>query len=265
MIICVSVNVSQVFGRYPDEEGAAGVRARIQGCHPGLPSFVVTRTPSPWLAVLAGDNAPRPVVAQALSRALEAQALWYGLAGNTLAYRMIRYDFGRESEKSLEPPEIFQPDASFPLPAYHDAEQELYLKLRQAGIPAEYIYLFAEEVGMGTNPGKTDAFAVRAGRAEAFRHRVPRHGTDSARTLFDLCREGEQAVCDRLNLLGEFHKDRAQHLFRILETVCRRRTLPAGWKIRYLASSARDPSLGRRLARVYPRGQFSFEFEASPE
>jgi len=261
----MSINVAQVFVRYPDEEDAAGVLARIQETHPGLPSFVVTRTPSPWLAVLSGDNALAPVVAQFLSRALEASALWCGLAGNTLAYRMIRYDYGKETVKTLEPPEIFRPDASFPLPAYHDAEQELYLALRRTGIPAEYIYLFAEEVGMGTNPGRTDAFTVRAGRAEAFRHRVPRRGTDTARTLFDLYREGEQTVYERLNLLGEFDRERALHLFRLLESVCRRRTLPTGWKVCYQAASARDPGLGRRLARAYPRGLHPFDFEASPE
>jgi len=262
-MIPVSINVSQVFARYPDETDAAGVLARIHEKNPGLPSFVVVRTPSPWLAILSGDNAPAPVVAQVLSRALEASAFWYGLAGNTLAYRLVRYDYGKEAEKSLEPPEIFQPDATFPLPAYRDAEQELYLRLRQAGIPAEYIYLFSEEVGAGTNPGRTDALTVRGGRAEAFRHRVPRRGTDTARTLFDLYREGEQVVYDRLNLLGTFDKDRALLLFQTLQSVCLRRTMPPGWRMCFQAASARDPSLGRQLARVYPRGRFSFDFEAA--
>lgn len=262
MIMRVSINISQVFVRYPDENDAAAMLARIQEDHPGLPSFVVARTPSPWLAVLSGDNAPAPVVAQYLSRGLEATAVWYGLAGNTLAYRMIRYDFGKEAQKSLEPAEIFKPDAVFPLPAYRDVEQELYLQLREAGIPGEYIYLFAEEVGAGTNPGKTDAFAVRSGRAEPFRHRVPRRGTDAARTLFDLYREGEQTVYDRLNLLGEFDKDRALLLFKTLDAVCRRRSLLSGWKVCYRAGSARNPTLARRLARAYPRGQYAFDFEA---
>ncbi len=261
----VSINVSQIFVRYPDEEDAAGVLARHQESRPGLPSFLVARTSSPWLAVLAGDNAPSPEVAKSLSRALEASALWYGLAGNALAYRLIRYDYGRAVEKTLDPPEIFKPDASFPLPAYRDVEQVLHGRLRQEGIPPEYIYLFTEEVGAGTNPGRTDAVMVRAGRLEAFRHRVPRRGTDVARTLFDLYREGEQTVYDRLNLLGQFDRERAMLLFRTLEAVCLRRTLLPGWKVCYQASSARDPGLGRRLARACPAGGFSFRFEAAPE
>src|SRR5204863_245164 len=83
----------------------------------------------------AAANAPSPATARHLSRALEGTSLWFGLAGNALAYRLIRYDLGREVEKVLEPPEIFQQDGARQMPAYRDVEAELYGKLRGLGIP----------------------------------------------------------------------------------------------------------------------------------
>ncbi len=259
----MSINVSQVFVRYPDEKDAAGVLAAYRQ-KKGGPSFIVVRTPAPWLAVSAGDDAPAPEAARALSRALEAAAVWYGLAGSSLAYRLIRFELGREAERVLEPPEIYDPDGAFPLPAYRDAEEELYRRLRALGLPAEYIYLFAEEIGMsGDGEVKADAVVVRDSGARPFLHRVPRRGSDRARTLFDLYKEGEQTVYETLNLCGAFDEARAQALFRTLEEVCRRRALPAGWKIRYLAGSARDPELGPRLADAWPKGKYSFDFAAA--
>jgi hypothetical protein len=260
----VSINVSQIFVRYPDEKDAAEVLATYQQAREGAPSFVVARTPTPWLAVLAADNAPAPETAQLLSRALEASALWYGLAGNALAYRLLRYELGREAAREMEPAEIFRPDASFVLPEYRDAEEILYGKLRQASIPAEYIYLFMEEVGAGSRPGRTDAVVVRQGRVESFLHRVPRRGSDGVRTLFDLYKEGEQTVYEMLHLYGEFDEARARQLFGTLERVCRRRTLPPGWKVCYLAGSVRDPKLGRRLAAEHAKGRFSFDLTPPP-
>ena len=264
----MSINVSQIFVRYPDEKDAGEVLAAyLAGGGERPPSFIVVRTPGPWLAALSADNAPAPEAAQLLSRALEATALWYGLAGNTLAYRLIRYAWGREVERIQEPPEIFEPGASFALPEYRDVEEILYRKLRAEGIPADYVYLFAEEVGAGgggREAARTDAAVVRAGRIEPFVHRVPRRGMDAVRTLFDLYREGEQVVYEMLHLQGAFDEGRAQQLLRTLEGVCRRRTLPPGWKVRYLAGSARDPELGRRLAAAHARGRFSFELEPPP-
>jgi hypothetical protein len=256
----VSINISQIFVRYPDEKDAAELLADPQRRGPGRPSFVVVRTRTPWLAISAGDNAPAPDVAQSLSRALEAEAIWYGLAGNTLAYRLLRYEHGRETQRVLEPAEIFRPDEAFPLPVYRDVEEELYRKLREAGLPAEYIYLFVEEIGVagGDLPG-TDAASVREGRVDLFRHRVPRRGSDGVRTLFDLYKEGEETVYEMLHLHGAYDESRAQHLFRTLEEVCRRRNLPPGWKIKYMAGSTNDPELGPRLAQLHAAGRFTFE------
>ncbi len=261
----MSINLSQIFVRYPDEADAAEILADYQRARRGSPSFIATRTPTPWLAVSAGDNASAPEAAQVLSRALEAAAVWYGLAGNSLAYRLIRWEHGRELEKVLEPPEIFDPSGTALLPAYRDAEEELYRRLRGAGLPAEYVYLFAEEIGVSGGPkGTADAAAVREGAIERFRHRVPRRGTDAVRTLFDLYKEGEQTVTEMLHLHGAFDAARAEQLLRTLEAVCRRRALPPGWKVRYLAGSARDPKLGARLAEAHARGRFSFELEPPP-
>ena len=261
----VSINVSQVFVRYPDEKDAAEVLAGLQRKAPGGLTYVVARTPTPWLAVSSGDNAPAPEAARLLSRALEATAIWYGLAGNTLAYRLIRYELGRETDRVLVPEEIFQPDAAFALPAYRDVEQELYRKLRDAGIPAEYIYLFVEEIGVaGGEKESPDAVTVRDGSVEPFRHRVPHRGSDAVRTLFDLYKEGEETVYEMLHLHGDFDETRAEQLFRTLEKVCRRRSLPPGWKVRFMAGSVRDPALGPRLAGAHSRGRYSFELGPPP-
>lgn len=261
----MSINVSQIFVRYPDEKDAAEILARYSaGAGERPSSFLVARTPGPWLAVLAADNAPAPEAAQLLSRTLEAAAIWFGLAGNTLAYRLIRYAWGRPIEQTQEPPEIFRPDATFLLPEYRDVEEILYRRLRAEGVPAEYVYLFAEEVGAGSFGGRADAAVVRAGTVEPFAHRVPRRGADAVRTLFDLYKEGDSVVYEMLHLRGTFDEGRAERLLRTLEEVCRRRTLPPGWKVRYVAGSVRDPELGRRLAAAHAKGRFSFELEPPP-
>src|SRR5262249_35574598 len=156
-----------------------------------------------------------------LSRALEGGAIWFGLAGNTLAYRLIRYELGREVEKTLEPPEIFQADAARMMPAYRDVEAELYGKLRGSGIPLEYIYLFMEEIGVwGGDPGQTDAAVARSGSIENFVHRVPRRSVDAVRTLFDHHKEGEQTVYESIRLQGAFDNSRAKQLLQTLEQIC---------------------------------------------
>lgn len=262
----MSINVSQIFVRYPDEQDVAEVLAELQRrAPPGGPSYVVVGTPSPWIAVAARDNAPAPDTARSLSRALEATAIWYGLAGNTLAYRFIRTELGRETDKALVPEEIFKPEATYVLPAYRDVEQELHRRLRDAGIPPEYIYLFVEEIGVsGGKKEAPDAAAVRDGAVEPFRHRVPHRGSDGVRTLFDLYKEGEETVYEMLHLHGAYDETRAEQLFRTLEQVCRRRSLPPGWKVRFMAGSVRDPALGARLASAHSRGSYSFELTPPP-
>jgi len=256
----VSINISQIFVRYPDEKDAADVLAELQRKSPGGLSFVVVRTPTPWLAISSGDNATSPETARALSRALEATVLWYGLAGNTLAYRLIRFELGREAEKILVPEEIFQAEAAAVLPVYRDVEAELHGRLLGAGIPAEYIYLFVEEIGISAQEGGApDAAAVREGRVQTFRHRVPRRGSTEVRTLFDLYKEGEETVYELLHLHGSFEPSRAELLFKTLEGVCRRRSLPEGWKVTFMAGSVHDPELGRQLQDAHARGRYSFD------
>jgi hypothetical protein len=256
----VSINLSQIFVRYPDEKDAAALLAERQDRLPGASSFLVARTGTPWLAVCSGDNAPAPDTARHLSRALEGASLWFGLAGNALAYRLIRYDLGREIEKILEPPEIFQADGASLMPAYRDAEAELYGKLRALGIPQEYVFLFMEEIGVsGGDQGKTDAAVVRQGAVENFVHRVPRRSVDAVRTLFDHHKEVEQTVYESIRLQGTFDNSRAKQLLQTLEQMCRRRSLPPGWKARFVLEPQVDADFTMRLMAVHAAGKFSYE------
>jgi len=256
----VSINVSQIFVRYPDEKDAAALLASKQDRGPGVPSFLVARTGTPWLAVCSGDNTPAPDTARHLSRALEASSLWFGLAGNALAYRLIRYDLGREVEKVLEPPEIFQTDGAREMPAYRDVEAELYSKLRALDIPAEYVFLFMEEIGVsGGDPGRTDAAVIRNGTVENFVHRVPRRSVDAVRTLFDHHKEGEQTVYESIRLQGAFDNTRAKQLLQTLDRMCKRRSLPPGWKVRYVLDPTIDANFVMRLMAVHAAGKFGYE------
>jgi len=256
----LSINISQIFVRYPDEKDAAALLGARQNPAPGTPSLLVSRTGTPWLAVFSGDNMPQHEIARHLSRALEGTAIWFGLAGNTLAYRMIRYDLGREAEKVLEPAEIFQDDGVSLMPAYRDVEAELYGKLRAAGIPSEYIYLFMEEIGVsGGDPGRTDAAVVRNGIVENFVHRVPRRSVDAVRTLFDHHKEGEQTVYESLRLQGGFDNARAKLLLQTLEQMCKRRSLPQGWRTRYVLDPVPSADFVMKLMAVHAAARFSFE------
>ncbi len=268
----MSINVSQIFVRYPDPQDAAERLADLQKKDPANPAFIVTRTPGlvpsepsrgrvegPWLAVAADGDSPSPAAAQALSRALEARAVWYGLAGNTLAYRLIRWSLGREEESVLEPPELSLPGDAFPLPAYRDVEGELHARLRKEGLPVDYLYLFFAEIGMaGGDAPAPDAALVRDGTVQPFTHRVPRRADETVRTQFDEFQEDERRVCEVLRLRGTFDESRAKQLFAVLETICRRRRLPEGWSLRYVAEG--PPGLGERLAATHARGGYSYEF-----
>lgn len=256
----MSINVSQIFVRYPDEKDVAALLAAKQTPGPGSPSFLVARTGSPWLAVFSGDNAPSYETARHLSRALEGQCLWFGLAGTALASRFIKYDLGREVEKVLEPPEIFQVEPTGVMPAYRDVEQELYAKLRGYGIPQEYVYLFMEEIGVsGGDPSRTDAVVIRNGSVEQFLHRVPRRSVDEARTLFDHHKEAESTVFETLHLQGDFDHGRARQLLQTLEAMTRRRRLPAGWKLKYRLEPELDPDFVMRLIAIFAAGKYSYD------
>ena len=255
----MSINLSQIYVRYPDERDVAALLAPRQDSS-GTPSALVARTGTAWLAVCSGDNAPSPDTAKHLSRALEATAVWFGLAGNSLAYRLIRYDLGREAEKTLEPPEIFQAEPAAVMPAYRDVEQELYVKLRGLGLPLEYVYLFMEEVGVsGGSPGTTDAVLVRNGGVEQFVHRVPKRSVDEVRTLYDHYKEPEQTVIESLRLQGAFDHARARQLLQTLEAICRRRRLQPGWKIKYRLEPDLDVDFVMRLIAVFAAGKFSYD------
>lgn len=260
----MSLNLSQLYVRYPEPRDAAEVLLDYHQKRAPETSFVVTSTGSPWLSICSADNGAPPEIGPLLSRALEAQAVWYGLAGHTLAYRVLRWHLGRETERLLEPAEIFSPEGASILPAYRDVEDELYRRLRDLGIPAEYVYLFVEEVGVsGGDPGTPDAATVRRGGIETFRHRVPRRGEDRARTLYDLYKEGEQAVYENLRLHGAFEEARARQLFKTLEAICRRRSLPPEWVVRFLATTPGDPGLGEKLAEAHRTGRYGFEWVAA--
>ena len=256
----MSINISQIFVRYPDEKDVAALLASRQDRAPGSPSFLVARTGTPWLAVCSGDNAPSHDTARHLSRALEGTAVWFGLAGNALASRFIRYHLGTEAEKSLEPPEIFQTEPATVMPAYRDVERELYAKLRELGIPQEYVYLFMEEIGVsGGNPGSTDAVVIRGGNVEQFVHRVPRRSVDEARTLYDHHKEGDQTVIETLRLQGAFDHSRARQLLLTLEAMAKRRRLPPGWKLKYRLEPELDPDFIMRLVAVFAAGKYSYD------
>lgn len=260
----MSINLNQIFVRYPDPKDAAELLADYQKKKMPQQSFVVAKAGGGWLAVVGGDNTLPPEAGQILSRALEAQAVWFGLAGNTLAYRLQRFDLGREVERAMEPEEIFTPDGPKVLPLYKDVENELHKKLRGLGIPKEYIYLFVEELGVsGGTAGEPDAAAARPGGLEIFRHRVPRRGDDGVRTLFDLYKEGEQRVFESLTLHGGYEETRANALLRTLEGICRRRSLPGGWAVRFQVGSPKDPTTSARVLELFAKGKHGFEMEAA--
>lgn len=259
----MSINLNQIFVRYPDPKDAGDLLADFQSKKPETPNLIVAKAGESWLAVVGGENTLPPEIAPLLSRALEAHAVWFGLAGNTLAYRLIRYEHGREVEHVMEPPEIFSPEEPAKMPAYKDVEDELHRKLRGYGIPREYIYLFVEELGVsGGTAGTPDAAAARAGTVELFRHRVPKRREEGARTLFDLYKEGDQRVYETLTLRGGYDEARAAGLLRVLAAICRRRAPPEGWAVRFQVSSPKEPSTALKVLEFHRRGKHPFEMEA---
>ena len=259
----MSLNLSQVFVRYPDPADAAELLRDFTAKADGDAGGVAVSTGSPWLAVCGTGNSLPPECGQLLSRALEAQSVWFGLAGGSLAYRLIRWELGREVEQIRVPAEIFAEIPFDKMPEYRDVEEELYRKLRSLGIPADYVYLFVEEIGVaGGEAGVPDAAAARSGEVGPFRHRVPRRGEDRPRTLYDLYREGEQSVTETLRLQGPYDEARGRALLSVLETVRRRRSLPDGWTLKYEATAPGDPGLVDRLSALHAKGRYGYEFGA---
>lgn len=252
----MSINLSQAFVRYPDARDASEVAAEYQNRNERAPGFIVAKATGGWVAVLAeGDDLPLGL-AERLSRALEARAVWFGLAGTALACRMRRYELGRIAEETAEPAELFGGEASFKLPAYRDVELALLERLREAGLPEAYLYLHEREVGM--SGGEPDAARVRGGQIERFPHRVPRRAKRRVRTLFDEHQEEGQRVTDRLELRGSWDEARAEQLLRTLDGIARRREVPSGWTVRYAVASA-DPEVLANLAALHRKRPHPYE------
>jgi len=111
----------------------------------------------------------------------------------------------------------------------------------------------------GGDPGRTDAAVVRNGSVETFVHRVPRRSVDEVRTLFDHHKEGEQSVYESIRLQGAFDNSRAKQLLQTLDQICKRRSLPPGWKIRYVLDPEVDANFVMRLLAVHAAGKFRYE------
>ena len=79
------------------------------------------------------------------------------------------------------------------------------------------------------------------------------------RTLFDHHKEGEQTVYESLRLQGAFDNPRAKQLLQTLEQMCKRRSLPAGWKVRYVVDPGTDPNFVMKLMAVHAAAKFSYE------
>ncbi len=266
----VTLNLSQVFVRYPSVDDAASTLIKFFSsratAEQDVPQHILLKTPTPWIAVHAWGNNAAPEAAEYLSRVLEAQAVWFGLAGRVLAYRLRHYQHGRKTDEAQSPPEIFGAPEPFALPAYVDAERDLLAKL--GDLPANYVYLRADEIGMDPD-GEPDAIALLAAPwkekgfdSKRFRHRPPR-ATSGIRTLFDRQDSEKQVVADEVVLRGTWDEERGRGLLALLESMAKRRAIPAGWKYVYVLSSAAGPALLKPLGELFAREkqtrQWSYE------
>ena len=260
----MSLNLAHAFVRYPDIAGAAstaasyfaaadkerGAGARvvfvaIPACAAEAPAASAGRRPGPWIGIYAEGNNSAPGIAQYLSRALEAEAFWFGLAARSLAFRIQRFKLGKRVEETTEPAGLFGPDGPGVLPLYPDAEQEVFTRLGQAGIPEDYRFLHVEELGARPS-GPPDSVQIRVGPGGAdelpFAHRVP-PGASGIRTLFDRFDEEASVVEDDLVVRGTFTPDRAKALFATLRKIHGRKRPPSGWTFRFSVESPEGAAL----------------------
>ncbi|MBI4564461.1 MAG: hypothetical protein HY716_07205 [Planctomycetes bacterium] len=268
----MSINLSRVFVRYPEVVGAAqalrvhlGAQARSRS---DLPRHFVVSVGGGWIGVYAAGNSSSPSLAQYLSRALEAEALWCGLAGRSLACRLQRYRLGRQVQEQLSPPGLFGADEVRLLPAYGDAEREVYLWLNEAGIPEPYRFLHAEELGARDAAGAPDAVALSPAaewpdgiKEEEFRHRIPHSTANGIRTMFDRFDEKSSVVEDDVIVRGAFDEMRGRHLLETLAKMAARRRIPPGWSFRYALSSPDGEALVDALLSLYARERGRWEYE----
>ncbi len=269
----VTINLSQIFVRYPSAADTAGalekmLASRAKG-EQETPQHVIVETGTPWLAIVAWGNNAAPETAEYLSRALEAQAMWFGLAGRVLACRLRKYQHGKRIDEWTSPPELFGAPEPFALPAYVDVEAMLISKLIDDGLPAAYLYLRADELGMSPRTGDSaaDAIALLAAswkesglEQKAFVHRRPRRGAGLVRTLFDRFDEAKQVVADDLHLRGTWDEARGKSLLALLQSMMNRRQIPEAWKYVYIlpASEIAQP-LGALFAREKAGMGLSYE------
>lgn len=264
----VTLNLSQVFVRYPDLVGVgqalepyalARLRAAVE-----VPRLLAFSTDTPWIAVLAVGNNPPPELAQFLSRALEADAIWAAVAGRALAYRWQVWKLGRRAEESTVPKDLFDAPETRPLPEYPDAELDVDRRLDSAGVPGGHRFLFAEELG-DAGDGRADGLVVEPGpeRAEdlvsrSFAVRVPRRPA-GLRTLFDRFDAERSVVEDEVLLRGQWDEGRGRRLLELLERMSARRTRPKGWTYRYVLESPEGMALLRPLLALHAGRKWSYE------
>jgi hypothetical protein len=271
----VTLNLSQVFVRFPSAPEAANMLQRMLAPRAKgdqeTPQHVVLQTGTPWLAIVAWGNNAAPETAEYLSRALESHAIWFGLAGRALAYRLRKYQHGKRVDESVSPPELFGAPEPFTLPAYVDAESELMSKLIADGLPPEYLYVRTDELGMSPRSGEAEADAVAVLAApwkesgleqKPFLHRRPRHDGRTVRTLFDRFDDAKQVVADDLVLRGTWDEARGESLLRTLQAMAQRRTVPAGWKYVYILPAC---DIAQPLGELFAQRKGALGYELAIE
>jgi hypothetical protein len=253
----MSLNLAHAFVRYPDVFGAASMASgylagELKERGSG-PRTILVATPGPWIGVYAEGNNLGPGLPQLLSRALEAEAVWFGLAARSLAYRIQRFRLGKRVEETTEPSGLFGPEGPGLLPLYPDAEQEVFARLGQSGIPEPYRFLHAEELG-ARRSGPPDSVQIRVGpegaEEQPFAHRTPT-GPAGLRTLFDRFDEAASIVEDDLVVRGTHDPERGRALFATLRKITARRTPPPGWTFRYAIESPEGGALLDPLLAQY--------------
>jgi hypothetical protein len=252
----VSLNLAHAFVRYPDVAGAASTAAGYLAAEAKergpAPRTLIVSLPGGWIGAYAEGNNLGPGLAQYLSRALEAEAFWFGLAGRSLAFRVQRFKLGKRIDETTQPADLFAPEGPGLLPAYPDAEQEVFTRLHQAGIAEPYRFLHAEELGARPS-GPPDAVQIRVGPdgsdEQPFAHRAP--PADGLRSLFDRFDEEASIVEDDLVVRGAHDPDRGRALFATLRKIHSRRRPPSGWTFRFAVESPDGASLLDPLMAQY--------------
>ncbi len=253
----MSLNISHAFVRYPDIHGAASTAAgylAAEAKERGSGPRHILVAAGAWFGIYAEGNSTAPGLAQHLSRALEAESLWFGLAGRSLAYRIQRYKLGKRVEERTEPAGLFGTEGTAPMPIYPDAEADVFGWLGRAAIPEAYRFLHAEELGARAS-GPTDAVQIRIGpegaEEQPFAHRPPGIASPGIRTLFDRVDEAASLVEDEVIIRGIFDRDRGLALFATLQKMAARRRPPAGWSFRYVLQSPEGAALLDPITELY--------------